>query len=255
MTARAELRARSRERRARGRRLHGLWIALIVLAVVISVLVLLLDSSDATGPAPASDAAAALLPAGPPTPQVVALRSDLQLYLPVNQARVTAIGYFAAGEGALALEPVGTQANAGVFTRLLRRLFGQDKGVIRYYLLGGEAGPETSGLAVGAPVGTDVYAPVDGTVVGIVPRSLDGEQYGVRIDIQAAASPSLVVSVTNVDADEALTIGSTVAAARTKIGTVTDLSSVQSSALAPYTRDDGQYVLTEVRSAARIALQ
>ncbi|MFN8186580.1 MAG: hypothetical protein U0R69_05840 [Gaiellales bacterium] len=252
--ARAELRARSTERRARARRLHVLWVAIVAAAVAVSVAVLAFDSAETTEPVPVADASR-LLPAGPPTPQVVALHSDLRVYLPVNQPRVTAIGYFAAGQGALGLEPVGTQANAGVFTRLFRKLFGQDRGAIRYYLLGGESGPETSGLAVGAPVGTDVYAPVDGTVIGITPRYIDGEQFGVQIDIQAAASPSLVVSLTNLDPDEALTIGSTVAAARTKMGTVLDLSSVQSSALAEHTQDSGQYVLVEVRSAARVALQ
>lgn len=253
-STRAQPRARSHERRARARRLHALWVAIVTAAVAISVVVLAFDSADPAAPVPVAEASR-LLPAGPPTPQVVALHSDLRVYLPVDQARVTAIGYLAAGQGALALQPVGTQANAGVFTRLFRKLLGQDKGGIRYYLLGGDAGPETSGLAVGAPAGTDVYAPVDGTVIGITPRSIDGRQYGVRIDIQAAASPTLVVSLTNLEPDEALTVGSTVAAARTKMGTIIDLSDVQTSTLADYTQDSGQYVLVEVRSAARVALQ
>lgn len=254
LAARRQLQERSRERRIRARRLRVLWLSLVLVAVVISVLVIALDSSGGTEPPVESDPVA-LLPAGPPTPQVVALHSDLRLQLPVNQTRVEAIGYFGVGQGALPLDPVGTQANAGVFTRLFRRLFGQDEGTIRYYLLGGEAGPETSGLAVAAPVGTDVYAPVDGTVVGIAPRYMDGRQYGVRIDIQAAASPTLIVSLSNLDADEALTIGSNVSAARTKVGTIIDLASVQSSTLAPHTQTSGQYVLLEVRSAVRIGLQ
>ena len=93
--------------------------------------------------------------------RVVALQGDLRLYLPIQEGRVTAVGYHAVGDGALALDPVGTQANAGVFTRLLRRLFGEDKGSIRFYLMGGSGGSETGGLDIGAPPGTDVYAPVE----------------------------------------------------------------------------------------------
>ena len=63
-----------------------------------------------TGPAPADR----LLPAGPPRPQIVAMQDSLRIQLPVNQSRVTAIGYHATGTGALPLEPVGTRANAGL---------------------------------------------------------------------------------------------------------------------------------------------
>lgn len=255
LAARTELRARTAERRLRARRLRLLWGGLLAAAVTVSLLVLLLDSADPVGPVPLPQATR-LLPAGPPTPQVVALHSDLRVYLPVNQSRITAIGYLGVGDGALALEPVGTQANAGLFTRVFRRLFGLDKGVIRYYLLGGENGPETAGLAVGAPVGTDVYAPVDGTVIGVTPVVLDGRVFGDRIDIQSAASPSLVVSVSGLEADDAMAVGATVAAARgLAIGRTIDRSAVQSSALAQYTQDTGQYVLVEVRTAAQISLQ
>ncbi len=253
LAARAELRSRTKERRARARRLRLLWGGLVLVAVLVSVLVLLFDGARPTEPVPVADASR-LLQAPPPDPQVVAFHGELRLYLPISQSRVTAVGYHAVGDGALALEPVGTQANAGLFTRLFRKLFGEDKGTIRYYLLGGSSGPETAGLAVGAPVGTEVYAPVDGTVTGLTPLVIDGRRFGERIDIQASQSPSLVVSLTNLAPDESLAVGSTVAAYRTKIGTLLDLSSVQSSSLAPYTRDGGQYVLIQVRPAANLPL-
>ena len=60
--------------------------------------------------------------------------------------------------------------------------------------------------------------------------------------------------MTNLDPDEALTVGSTVAAARTKVGTVADLSQVESSALARYTQDSGQHVQIEVRPASNLSL-
>ena len=45
-------------------------------------------------------------------------------------------------------------------------------------------GRRTSALDVGAPPRTDVYAPVDGTIVGISKVVLNGRVYGRRIDIQ-----------------------------------------------------------------------
>jgi murein DD-endopeptidase MepM/ murein hydrolase activator NlpD len=225
----------------------------VVLVVVAIALPLVILAFDSTGPVTAVQ-----LPAGTaafasqPTPQVVAFQGDLRLYLPVAQQRITAIGYHAVGDDALALDPVGSQANAGVFTRLFRRLFGESSDVIHYYLLGGGGGPETAGMDIGAPVGTDVYAPVDATVVGISDLVLDGRTYGARIDLQPLGSPGLVVTVTHVTPDQALTVGSTVAAARTRIGAVVDLSQVESSALARYTHDLGTHVHVEVRPTANL---
>ena len=104
----------------------------------------------------------------PPRPQVVALhgrRSGSQL--PVAQSRVTAIGYHAAADGALALDPVGTRRTRASSRRVVRSLFGGGgSGSLRWYQLDGGTGPATAALDVGAPPGTDVYSPVDGTVVG-----------------------------------------------------------------------------------------
>ena len=61
----------------------------------------------------------------------------------------------------------------------------------------------------------------------------------MRIDIQPTGSPGLVVSVLNLSADEALSVGSTVARSKTKLGRVVDLSTVETSALARYTHDLG----------------
>ena len=64
-------------------------------------------------PPPAPASASRLLPAGPPQPRVVARLGSLHLQLPVSQSRVTAIGYQGGSAGALALDPLGTQANQG----------------------------------------------------------------------------------------------------------------------------------------------
>jgi hypothetical protein len=201
------------------------------------------------GPAPATR----LLPAGQPRPQVVALRGSLQLQLPIDQTRITAIGYHAAGGGALALEPVGRQANEGLFSRIARKLFGGGERGLLYYQLGGNEGPSTAALDVGASPGTDVYSPVDGTIVGITPLTLRGETFGARIDVQPTNAPALVVRLTHLRPDPALTVGSSVAAAISKIGTIIDFSQVEQQALARYTQDAGNHVSIELHPAATLA--
>ena len=248
-------RARKRdEARARARRARRTAALLVVAVVCLVVLLLTVFGRDApttvtfTGPAPAER----LLPAGPPQPQVVSTQDNLRIQLPVNQSRVTAIGYHASGSEALALEPVGTQANAGLVDRIVRRLFGQNGSDLRYYLLDGGVGPRTGGLDIGAPVDTDVYAPVDGSVIAVSDQVLSGRAYGVRIDIQPSGNPGVVVSLENLRADPALTVGSTVSSGRTKIGRIVDLSKVERAGLARYTQDNGQHVHIEVLPATSV---
>ena len=104
---------RSREARAAARRASR--IAALVVATAALLITLLLTAFgssstrvlEPTAPAPATR----LLPAGPPRPQVIALRGSLRIQMPVAQSRVTAIGYHATSGGAMALSPVGRQAN------------------------------------------------------------------------------------------------------------------------------------------------
>jgi hypothetical protein len=250
-------RARQRQReeaRAKARRARRT-AALVVVATGCLVALLLTafgrggeTAVTITGPAPASR----LLPAGPPRPQIVAMQDSLRLQLPVNQNRVTAIGFHASSAQALPLEPVGTQANAGLAERLFRRLFGSSGSDVRYYMLEGGVGAGTGSLDVGAPVDTDVYAPVDGSVIAVTDNVVNGKVYGVLIDIQPTGSPGVVVTLSNLRADPALTVGSTVSAAKTKIGRVIDLSEVERAGLARYTQDNGQHVHMEVHPATAL---
>jgi murein DD-endopeptidase MepM/ murein hydrolase activator NlpD len=247
--------AEREESRARLRRTRR--TAALLIAACVSLVLLLLTafgtggvaSRVTRGPAPADR----LLPAGPPRAQVVALQDTLRIQMPISQSRVTAIGYHASGSDLLPLQPVGTQANAGVVKRILHRLFGQSGSGIRYYQLGGGVGPQTGGLDIGAPVDTDVYAPVDGSVMAISDMIVNGKAYGVRIDIQPSGSPGVVVTLENLKPDPALTVGSAVSAGRTKIGRVIDLSTVERAALARVTQDRGQHVHIEVRAASGLA--
>ena len=176
--------------------------------------------------------------------------SGLRLELPIAQGRVTAIGYHASGDGALALDPVGHQANQGLLSRLGHRLFGGGSSGLRYFVTDGGTGPSTSALDVGAAPETDVYSPVDGTIVAITPYILDGKTYGSRIDIQPTGSPSLVVSLTHLRPDPSLTVGSSLGATTSKVGTVVDLTGVERMALAHYTTDAGNHVAVSVHPAA-----
>ena len=230
---------------------------LIVVAAAAAVTIFLAVGAGESAPVPASAPAPApalrLLPAGPPSPQIVAQIGSLHLQLPVSQSKLTAVGYRAGTDGSLSLDPVGKRANAGILTRLFRKIVGSGSAKLRWYAL--VEGSPTSALDVGAAPGTDVYSPVDGTVVGMTPFVLDGRAYGARMDIQPVNAPSIVVSLTQVRPDPALTVGSPVAAATSKLGAILDLSGVQKQALARYTQDAGNHVTIEVHPAATLALR
>jgi hypothetical protein len=180
-----------------------------------------------------------------PTTEIVALRGPVRLQLPISQSRLTAIGYHSTGDGALSLDPVGHQANEGLVQRIVHGIFGGGDESPRWYSLGGG----TSAIDVGAPTGSDVYSPVDGTVVAIRPFVVEGKAYGSEIDIQPQTAPALVVAVTQLVADPALTVGTSVVSGATKLGRVADLAAVERQSLARYTNDAGNHVTLEVRTA------
>ena len=243
-------RGASAARRAR----HVALLVVLAAAALAAALLTAFGSSGPTAVPTSPSGSPQLLPSGPPRPQVVALQGSLRIQLPISQDRVTAIGYHAAGDGALPLKPLGRQGNEGLFTRLVHRIFGGGHGGLRYYQLSGGSGAATAALDVGATPGTDVYAPVDGSVVGITGEIVNGRAYGVRIDIQPSGAPSIVVSITRLRPDPALTVGSSVAAASSKIGTVLDFAGVERQALAQFTQDAGNHVTLLVHAAATLTL-
>jgi hypothetical protein len=225
----------------------------------VLVLTLLLTAFGSVRSQPATTTVAApsstlLAPAGPPRPQIVAVRGRLRIQLPVAQSRVTAIGYHGGSVGGLPLGPVGKRGNHGFLGRLVDRVFGPEQGELVWYQLEGGSGPRTSTLDVGAPAGTDVFAPVDGVITGMSDFVINRKTYGVRIDIQPASAPSLVLSIVRLEPDPVLTVGSTVVAAKTRLGTVLDLSEVEEHALAEFTQDVGNHVTLTVRPAPTLAL-
>lgn len=239
---------------ARRRRLALLGL-LAAAALVTALLVVFLSDGPATRqPAPA-DPAAAADKGGPPAPFVVALQGPLRIQIPIAQSRVTALAYHGGRSDALPLTPLGRRANEGFLSRVFHRIFGGGHAGLRYYQLHGGSGPQTSVLDVGAAAGTDVYAPVDGTVVSLTPLILNGQEFGARIDIQPTGSPSIVVSLSRLRPDQGLTVGSAVESGASKLGTLVDFSSAERQSLARYSRDAGNHAAIEVRPAATLPLR
>jgi hypothetical protein len=84
---------------------------------------------------------------------------------------------------------------------------------------------------------------------------LSNRTYGARIDIRPLDAPSVVVSLTHLRADPALTVGSSVQKARSKVGVIVDLTAVERQALARYTQDRGNNVSVSVRPAALLSVR
>ena len=186
-----------------------------------------------------------------PFPQIVALHGVVRLQMPIVQAQATAIGYHSSADDAIGLKPMGHQGNEGALQSMFHKLFGGGGGHPTWYQLDGGA---TSALDVGASPGTSVFAPVDGTIVGLTPYIVAGQRFGVRVDIQPLSAPALVVSMTQLHADPSLKVGSSVVSGATRIGAVADLSGVERQALARYTNDAGNHVSIELRPAATLVL-
>jgi hypothetical protein len=186
-----------------------------------------------------------------PFPQIVAVHGLVRIQMPIAQNQNTAIGYRSATDGAMTLDPIGRQGNEGVLQRVFHKIFGGGGGSPTWYQLDGGS---PSALDVGAAPGTSVYAPVDGTIVGITPYIVGGHRFGTRIDIQPQSAPSFVVSLTQLRSDPSLQVGSSVVSGATRIGTVVNLAKVEKQALARYTNDQGNHVSLELRPAASLVL-
>lgn len=233
---------------------------LVGLAVLVVVLLAAFSSSPSRLHSATPAGSSRLLPAGPPRGhRLLALQDNVQLELPIQAARVTAIGYHPAGGSALALTPQGPQVNEGLFARFFHRVFGGGKHGLPWYQLGGSGGgPATGAVDVGARIGTAVYTPAAGTVISIRGTVIDGKRYGDVIRIQPSGSPTeapaVVVSVSHLRADPSLTVGALVTPGVTKLGWVIDFSRVEQQALSKYTQDAGNHVTIDVESATSSGL-
>jgi hypothetical protein len=245
--SRQTARARARRRRAQQRARLVAFLAVVgVLALVTLALTAFGSGGDPVRPAASTEPGTL----GPPKPQVVASFGNQRLQLPIAQGAVTAVGFRSSRDGALTLDPAGRQANEGLLLRLWRRIAGSRNEGLVWYQLSGDIGPGTSVVSVGAAPDTDVYAPVDGTVVGISDFVVDGRAVGARIDIRPREAPSVFVSLTHLRPDPALTVGSSVLASTSRVGTVVDVAPYERQALAEHAREHGNNVSIAVYPAA-----
>jgi hypothetical protein len=242
----ARVRARRRRAQQRARR-----IALLVIVAVLALVTALLTafgSGRSSGAAPPLErTTSTAVGSVRPSPVPVARVGNLLIQLPVPAAGVTALGFHGARDGALTLQPVGRQANEGLLARLWRSIAGTRKEGPRWYQLGGAPGTEV--LDVGVAPGTDVYSPVDGSVVAISAIVIDGRTVGARIDIRPSDSPSVTVSLTHVRPDPALAVGLPVLARTSKLGTAVDVAAVERQALAAFAAHRGNNVSLSVYSS------
>ncbi|MBC7293665.1 MAG: hypothetical protein H5T84_06135, partial [Thermoleophilia bacterium] len=103
------------------------------------------------------------------------------LLLPVAAGDATIVAYQPIDdERAVALTPIGSQANANPVVRLFRRIFAGEPS-LRYYVLESGKGVPTSSVDIGALPGTPVCAPVSGIVTGVRQYKLYGKYDDVQI--------------------------------------------------------------------------
>jgi hypothetical protein len=238
--------ARLRDRRRRAQRRARRLVVLSVLGVLGLVTLLFTafgssGSSNVAAPIAIETVSQADAAAVRPRPQVLASIGNLRVQLPVAAGALTAIGFHGSGDGSLSLQPVGRQANEGLLARLWRRIAGNGRQSPRWYQLeGGPAG--TNVLDVGTAPGTDVYAPVKGSVIAVSDLVIGGKRVGSRIDLRPSEAPSVMVSVENVRPDPAIVVGTPVLAATSKLGTAVDIASVEKQALAAHAPEGGNNV-------------
>jgi murein DD-endopeptidase MepM/ murein hydrolase activator NlpD len=246
---------RPRRRRNRFSRRSGRLAVLGLVALAVLIVLLVAAFSSSAPPFQQSlPKGSRANPNSPPSTMIVAREGTLNVQLPISQGAVTALGYHGTDGDSVPLEPIGRQANEGVLPAMVHWLFGGGSQGPTYYELGG-AGPGTGALDVGAAQGTDVYSPVDGTVVSIGTYVLDGKAYGNTLEIQPTEDASVVVVVTRLSADPSLTVGESVSAGLSKIGSVIDLSTVEKQTLASVSHDAGNHVTIEVDPAPSLPVR
>jgi hypothetical protein len=244
---------RRRPDHRRTRRRVALAVVLLVIVAVIATALRSGSSSTNTTPALATTPSTQLAPNAPPAPLGLATATgNLVLDVPITRRRITAIVYHGVGTPQVVpLAPLGSQRNSGILNTIAKMLSGAPDGGggPAYYIDGSGQGATTGSVDVGAVAGTAVYSPVDGKVTSIQPYVIDGTAHGSVISIQPTSTPADVVTLTNLGAVPGLAVGSTVAAAKTKLGMIVDLSKVLSQEMSKYTSDAGNHDHIEVGPA------
>lgn len=193
--------------------------------------------------AAAREVARAQQPAGIP----LAWAGEVQLMLPVHEQEVTAVGYHPVDDGnVVGLSPNGRQVNDSIFASLGRVIGGEDLG---YFVMGegSRMGSATNSIDVGAPAGSTVFAPVDGTIAGIRSYNLKGQCPDTEIKIQPLNHSSMIVVMTHLGNIQA-TLGQPVRAGVTRLGAVRKLDGCIEQQLSRFTYDSGNHVHMQVEA-------
>jgi hypothetical protein len=113
-------------------------------------------------------------------------------------------------------------------------------------------GPEMSSVDVGALAGTDVYAPVSGTVVKIKTYSLYGLIDDYEIHIQSPEHPELDIVMLHIE-DLSVEVGDRVYGGGTRIAAVRNIGDVIDNNLSNFTAsgDPGNHCHVQVNDATR----
>jgi hypothetical protein len=190
------------------------------------------DDAAPTDPAPVS----ALGPGARPPDVPIAQAGLVELKLPVDPGRVTAIAFHPTeNPAAMELTP------AGPLTHHDAPRDGRD-------------GPLRAAVDVGAPAGTLVYSPVDGQVTGRSDYVVRGQVQGYQVSVRPPNSTGTVVLVTHVEAHPGTPtpgVGQAVRAGITPLGQVRDMGGVMEQEISRYTGDAGNHVTIEVVRTGR----
>lgn len=222
-----------RQRQSRNRRVAlAVGSPLAALALIVMAFVLVgARSTDSAQPL-AAPISTSPVSAGKPPEVVIARGEGVSIKLPVDPAVITAAAFRPIGDpGSVPMESSGALN-------------------IRQVDRGDLLGPATSGLDIGAPAGTPVYAAVDGIVVSIGDYKVAGRIEGFEIAIAPdAAAQGVIVRMTHLDEHERgldLRVGEPVQAGETLIGRVRDFSGVGRQQLSQFTSDSGNHVHLEL---------
>ncbi|MGB3683871.1 MAG: hypothetical protein WA990_15450 [Rubrobacteraceae bacterium] len=209
--------------------------ALIFVGVITLVFVVLGQSSGAAEQPPPVNPKAASPDA------VLAEALGVEVSTPVRPGSLAGLGYHPEDKGSVELEPRGKNLSAGPLRRLLG--VGGTPEDIRYYVMARaeREGPITGALDVGAEAGSEVYAPVSGTVTAVRPDPTMREANIVEIKPTEQTNLRVYVSlVQNPSGD--VGPGSPVVAGETLLGTVVDSAAVLDPQLSSYTGGGGNHV-------------
>lgn len=260
--------------RRRGVRGKGI-VPVFAIVAVLGLAVALLAAAAASGPAvpsagvetTATVVSASTTPSVPPrdpTPVFASYRS-LMLRLPIDPRDVTAVAFHqASGKEAIHLTSLArdadmalaaknkavaasTVASAGSeATATLETVWGGS--VLRLWRSNRSGKPDTA-ADIGADPGTDIYAPVTGTVVQVRAYKLYDKYEDYEIHIHPDGWPEVDVVLIHVD-DVSVAVGERVACGVSRVASVRKMSDKIDIQLGGYTKNGGDHVHMQLNQIA-----